>query len=943
MKIFNNKKDILSSLRIALCCLFCALSVSCVDDNISLDNPDDGSGQLKGDVLAFTMELDKSLTTRDGATSILNTSIEGKDDWIDMQDKFRIFFFSVDGDFLFGANDRIVGSVENRPNSSEKDYWYIRIPMTMIVDRTGAEYDINKIKAYLKKYPFKIAVLANWPNGGEKIKPGEYDDSEGNLGNGFNPSSTLKGEPLWGWDNSILNGSASDIKNLNDLHNLYADTYYSNTESSSGRPSRYEVYSKFYKEGKNEDDETVLKVGEPTDWVKMRSISEGWKYKDAAPLGEFDTKETANQWIRYNWDPDVDRNNNKEIYRHYQHMWYLWNFNAIYKIGCADNKQSTAFSQYSNNFGWNDGKNLDGSATVNRWGYKFWLRNGISIFKWITGIDYNTGSESQNLKAAQAFTLPVNLTSELELSSVGDGSNSAFLEFVPPSTNKAQFVKVGNNYGVKLPPLENRGKNSTNNNAIVSDANNSLGYFKFLARTSGTLRIKWGSADNTAATLVVQKGGTQDKKYTVAENNQGNWFDINGTDNSTGSLSYRDISVGEDSQPIYIWCDTGNVVIYAIEYIRGKYLYDSDREGIYPNEDQGIPMYGVQQFNAIPDWEYGTTYNLPINVSLIRSLAKVIVHIPTSFGKPRHMYMRCMNRTAFCEPMDVETNTSELWDENKHLDDSDGIRNCEWFNIFEYGPSFNKKGTGIDKEVRENEHKGKNELTDYINWLAWSHGSWKNTKWNVSRDYDSENGMWKQTTANGYSFDGVTVDAYAGSSLKDVKGRSDKYPHLFNPHMNRSDFCHFIYTGENNGYYRYVLYVPDKNIDDPNYPGIFYCTPKVPHIEYRFDPPKGEASAADAEYSNTEFNLDDNDCYRIYFTNYGFDSNFKDTPDNTNIRDKALGAYDDYEKSRDNLAYHWPIMRSHIYEFFVSGSGPETPQISVKVTDWSHEKVIIEW
>lgn len=906
-----------------LMALWSVMAVSCIDEIISLEEQDGTGGvELKGDVLGFYMELDKSMTTRAGLT-IENKAIEGKDDWIDMQDKFRIFFFSETGDFLFGVTDRIVGSVANRPNSTEKDYWYIRIPMTMIVDRNNQEYDIAAIKAYLKANKFKIAILANWPNTGDKVNPGDYDDSSENNFK-TNPSSSLKGEPLWGWVNSVLNPAAvtaKTVKNVNDLHFLYADSYYSDksgatssTESTSDRPSRYSVYSKIYP-----DVADTLRVGEPTDWVKMRDISEGWKYEKASPFGSFDSKETANQWIRYNWDPSIDVNNDKQIYRHYQHMWYLWNFNALYKVGIADdNKQSAAPTYYSKNFGWDDGGTINGSSTINQWGYQWWLRNGKKLFdEWIN--KNNTDKvTSNNSKEVGDYTL----------SSIGDGSSSAFLEFVAATgPDKCQFVKIGDNYGVKLPTIVSPGSQNNNTSKYIVNEGKSSGYIKFLARTSGTLRIKWGSADDNEAQIVVQKGGSQDKVYTVSEGNNGKWFDINGTDNSSTASSYRDISVGEDSQSLFIFCNKGHAVIYGIEYIRGKYLFDSDREGVIPNDDQGIPMYGVQQFDPIPDWEYGTTYNLPVNVSLVRSLAKVVVNIPTAFGQPSHVYMRCMNRTAFCEPMDVETNTSELWNKEHH-DDGD-IRYCEWFNIYHYGCSFNKTGAFSDSDVRDSEYKGTGQREKYVNWLGWFHGNW-GSWWNNYVENKNE---------------------YAPTDLKEVysvNGEKNigKYPHLFNPHINRSDFCSFIYAGVSGEYHRYILYMPDKNIDDPNYPGIFFCTPKVPHIEYRFKAPKASTAAATPAagvYENTEFNLDDNDCYRIYFTNYGFDSNFSDTDPNENIRDKALGSYDDYEKNRNNLKYHWPIMRNHVYEFFVSGSGPETPNVKVKVTDWSHEKVVIDW
>lgn len=991
--------------------LWAFLAVSCVDDQLIVEDPSSPDlAEMNEDVLQFTISVDKSMKTRAG---LLNTrGVEDMDDWIDMQDKFRVFFFTEKGDFLFGANDRIVGSAANANNSSAQDYWYVRIPMTMIVDRNNQEYDMAKIKRYLKTHSFKIAVLANWPNAGDKVNPGDYDDSaENNFKD--NPSSTLKGEPLWSWENSVLNEDATDIKNINDLHHIYNDLYINDDPGATGRPKRYDVFAPFMNNYLDNGGTTYKGFGQPTDWVKMRDIQEkgAWAPKGEdpkignKPAESFDSKVTANQWIRAYWNPNLDLNENKKIYRHYQHLWFLWNFNAIYNIGKIydagikagyqeelkngepvdfhDDTKTAAKQYYGGNFQWNDGRTI--GNLINKWGEEWWRRNGWSLYtNWIKG-------HEDNLK-------------DMELKK-GSATNSAYLEFMAPASTSApaQLATVRidgtDRYGIKLPQLVKG--NGTGDNMKVSVQ--SSGYFKFQARTSGTLRIRWGSADDKKASIVVQRNyDIRDRKYTIDPGNQNKWFDIKEESEGLTTDNFRDITIGNESENIYIFCQEGNAVIYGIEFIRGEYLYLTDREGVAPNENQGIPMYGVQSFPPQEDWVVGTTLNLTTNVSLIRALAKIELYIPASYGLPKHVYMRGMNRTAHCEPMDVETNTSELWNGESHNFENgvptDGGVNCEWYNIQKYAPAYVYDGKDVGA---------------YQNHLSWFYGSWQKATWfpegytpGVKNDQDSEDkkkedneetdiptqgktlqgryydpqhGHYKADRYKGWTFSGLNVpgkdnDGEISSEMKNVlistkkneEGkeeeilRHDHYPHLFNPHINRSEFCSFLYAGKvqdgSAQYYKYVLYMPDKFINDPIYPGYLGSTPKVPHIEFRFQPEEKPVAsddnefggeAVDANYNNSEFNLDDNDCYRIYFTNYGYSrggqNDFFQTEYNSNIRKVGKESYDTYEASADNLKYHWPVMRNHVYQFFVNSSGPATPVISVKVTDWSHEKVIVDW
>lgn len=895
-------------------------------DELTINDPTHTAGsEEEGDCLLFTFSLDKDPSTRDGNDNfsfVSGTDVTKYENYIDTQDKLRVFFFTAEGDFLFGANDRVVGGLSSTGSTG---YWYVRIPMTKIVDREGDEYDVDKIKNYLKNYPFKIAVLANWPNGGEKINPADWDDSEGTGSASQNPSSTLKGNPHWNWSNSILNFDIKDskqIRNINDLHHIYNDLYY-------GGEARLSIYEKFM-DGPKPGDEEGYYMGEPTDWVKMRNIPDGWKgsYLLSEVVSSFDNKITANQWIRENWSPEVDLNQKKKIYRHYQHMWFLWNFDASFKYGLWKNATDGLKEEYVNlgynqsyeaNWGWKDDSPAE---VVNRWGEEWYNRNGEILYGWMKN-SYNNGLS--------------NVAIGSKTINIGESTNDVFFNYKGDSSHPAYCVKVGDNYGIQLPVV---------NVATVNSA--TTGLMNFQARTSGTLRIKWGSRDGTPSTLVVQNGdGRQSTIINKSHSGYNKTAPIDWT-NPDDNLPYIDISVEGGSEPMYIYCKSGKAVVYAVEFIRGRYLYETDREGVAPNAMQGIPMYGVKDFDPIGDWQRGTTITLNGNINLVRALAKVEVFIKRGFGKPRHVYMRNINRAARCEPMDVESDTEKYWKDNhaytSQNEDGEEIINqpCEWFDVQKYGPSY---GAG----------------NSYSEWLSWFYGSWNSTNWKTSNEAEP----YRKDYDLGYFVPNNPGRTHSGWKNNMVK-KDDKSPHFFNPYNYRSDFCRFLETSEtgsgDNDYYHYILYLPEKYIDDPSVAGDFSSTPRVPHIEYRFypldvDPTTDEVIEDDGingfddeRYNNTEYNLDDNQSYRIYFTNYGKsgDDN-QDINKYTDINDELVNGdwnrdtYDSYEQNRDRLSKHWPIMRNHSYKFYVGGEGPQNPEIFVEVSDWKHRKVVVQW
>ena len=908
-------------------CLGLLITTSCVDD---MPDPDNDKDRVEGgkdediQYLSFKFQVDVDPDTRAAVKGEgwnvnwveANTQAEDFDNFVDTQDKFRVFFFTKEGDFLFGAIDRTISNGGTTGGNTQT--YTVRIPMNVIVDRDGNEYPVNKLKSFLKNNEFKVAILANWPNAGEKINPGDYDDGDNSGNFGENPSSTLKGHPLWGYRNSVLydpdndaNDMAlrdkigeKDVKNINDLHHLFDESsIYASTISTESRASNKECFEPFMAL----NDDGALSMGEPTDWVKMRDIDEGWhatyqrKYIDS-----FDSKETANQWIRANWTPDVQANIDKKIYRHYQHLWYLWNFDASYKYGLFTRKPSdfpSYASAYQTNFGWNDG--FTGGVT-NTWGEEWYERSGDSFFQWMYGT-----SSTNPLGALTIMT--------------GTGQSDSFFTFNPFLNDEECYMvtnpasSYNNNvtyYGIRLP---SRGKELA--------GNESPGVFVFQARTAGTIRIRWGNGHNSQeAKICIQKGREWQREYTIGTNNRYRLFNLGGTESAE---SYYDIAMEGENAPIYIYCSKGDAIIYGIEYIRGKYLYETDREGVEPSLQQGIPIYGVRNFQPVPDWEYGNTITIrpsddagdETDFRLIRALAKIELHIP-DFGneRPRHVYMRNMNRAARCEPMNVEEPI--FWEEQEATHPS----SCEFFTLMDYGPLYDSKRTsGID-------------VAGYRKWLSWFYGSWKSASWFTNGKYDVDaDGVWTPSADNplsgnnkGWKFEGTAVEGEDKAS----------YPKIFNPYINRSDFCHFIYTGKDSqGRHRYVLYMPEKFIDDASQPGVLNSNPEVPHIEFRFTP-GSTIEDKGSTLTHSEFNLDDDRCFRIYFTNYGNNPGYGES--NPEIGKVSGSSYKNYEKS-DNLKYHWPILRNHTYQFYVASLSPERISVNVKIKDWSHEKVVTEW
>ena len=821
----------------ALALLGCGLA-SCVKEDFP--DPDDNRFDTDGYSLGITIKLDDDLQTR---AEDYNSSYY--DNYIDTRNRLRVLFFDENGQFIFEAIDRTV----MERSATDGTEWFVHIPVNYVVDTQDKVFDIDALKKQLMEHDFKVAILANWNSA----------------------------EPQWGYYNSILCTVASqkNVKNINDLHFLVKDTNY---DSTSGTPTRGSVYGFLWGSGTTASRDGYL--GVKTQWVESRSPEKG-----------ISDRESAEDWIRKNWDPSNDANN----YPPYSDLWMLWNFDGGYY---ADN-YGTPRASYTGTFAkqWADRNYSD---------FYYWLNLGnpnLTGNFFATTEGYQTGGrENGTYKDAGEFKFY--------------GGNDTF------------YREKDGRRGIVLPAISNETeKKADGTDKYKDDRANVQSVIKFCYPATGKMWVKWGSYDGRSAKITIEKRNKMDQIIYQESKNP---------NSTTASLETYEwaLSVTEDAQYISIYCTNGQAIIYEIEYIAEKYLYDTDRRGILPSEDHPIPMYGVQNFSKLENWKPGSTFDLSHDnrgedgdgengkhedyevkhIPLLRSVAKVEIYLPEYGGRsPMHVYMRSMNRTSRCEPMDVETPTETLWLNDDHDLSVSTAGPCEWYTIQQHGPFFEANNGKADNTTS-------NDITTkYQNKLAWLYGSWLSAKWT--------NGG-----TSGWTF-GKTADGKTVNPTK--KSNNEQYPRLFNPSIDRSDYTEMIEVPNDRSdlvnYHKYILYMPDKNIDDPNTVGVVNSVTKVAHIEYRYD--------------NT-VNLDDDNCFRVYFTNYG--SGYQPNSKIATIDKDDYDNNDNYEMYYDYIKLHWPVMRNHVYTFIVGATstrsegeeGGAPMVVSSKVTTFSGVPVV---
>lgn len=339
--------------------------------------------------------------------------------------------------------------------------------------------------------------------------------------------------------------------------------------------------------------------------------------------------------------------------------------------------------------------------------------------------------------------------------------------------------------------------------------------------------------------------------------------------------------------------DTDKTLLSGTNYMRNIKM---------PSEKHPIPMYGVQQFEPIPEslWKKGTPFDISneptdafpdVNyqykaISLLRCCVRLDLKIPRTVmgGKePVHVSLWYSNIYSRTEPMDNWTPTDQIW--NQHgMAHSDA--NCEMDRLISYGPivTTTDPGNGTTK-------------AKYQQRLKWFYGAWL--------DHD-----WKFKT-----IDGGTV----------VPTQTIEYPRVFNSCIQRNKVIQLNngnvtnYYPDRNAYWHYIVYTGERNPNDVN------SLPNMPSNPY--------VACFIVSWDNTKF-------YCIPLMNYAkttldMSGVFGPHSDGTWKNASPCSAYNTFINSTVPAAkgvnIPYPLVRNHIYRFTLKGSksGDELDNIHI--------------
>lgn len=862
--------------------LMCAVGLtSCVDDNLPDCSPSD---PFFGDETGIAFTITRAEMGEDAWNNHASSFGNSFENYLDLNRKFRILFFNLENEFLFELGSELDNQSfpENiRPimqSTSNGVFVFLKRDF-LYQEGNGDENDPSTLNGRIFKAlegdkdnggGFKIAVLANWPETveGDKIYSGDNFNDDTELGNGAPipchiafcayPKGDEKCDP--NKFHSLFDLVHSVRDNVYGAYgsdgSSYVNTAYSHLVGPDGKMGVYSVWVHNFHNTKA-DAENFIRSGisgvEPDNWGDVSFTYSMDKYDPARhekleEMGDYDKSYT------YNFSRNISRNGLKVDYT-INDVWRIWNFGNGTNPDVSYNTPSEAVRQY-------------------------WTERGSEIL--IPALNkYQTEKKK--------FT--------------ADG-----LTFVPRPDKDNNYEAASGSLKVESstghPALTDFNDPDERYSNLIEKCEKGSNYFHFRVYQRGKLHIK-----------AVATGSGKVRVLSVMENQPAKNIQVNGEDlwtdddpldpfnttvtfngsieditapTTTSDITPTDNHITVNINPqsrrwadVYIYAIGGTVNFYEIEYVSDRHIYDIDRTGLFPDEDANpIPFYGVQEFDPISNWNeglfhlsYPSTASKNYNhkqVFLLRSIAKIEVEFKKSAlgnRKPSHVYLRSSNRSARCTTKDSWTPTEDLWfgkpDDPAYPWHIDGV---ELANIMAKGHTYADQ-SDIDAT-------GMGNIKYYKNRTAWFHGAWLDPgldwKWN-------------------------------GEDVGTVDGTAMEYPRVYNARIDRSDFIRFLEVDDpGSDSWKFVLYVPEKNIDDANTIGNPTDTPKIPHLEIRFD-----------EW-NENLNFDDNGAYRVYFVDYSS----IDVNDFFPFRDGYGG--NGFEKNKDKLSKLYPILRNHIYRFKIT-------------------------
>lgn len=748
------------------------------------------------------------------------------------------------------------------PSSSRFDKeWYVSIAIPKMDD--GEDF-----AEILRDHDFKVAVVANAHTGGQYAWNKYTLPTENNPDPIFyfgrvSDESDESDDRVTIEDKDNEGNTIRYIKLGGDINLLNHQTSVEVDQQLKGNTSLYGFLYSDYSDVAN-----GKALGHYAEWLSLRNKA------------LFDSEEGAYNYIRGFWNPDPSEDRPRDITRDYYDLWSCWNFGGSFR------NNANPYPAFPDE--WED-RNGD------------YLREQIEAA--LEDETHQVGAfTTQDWDPHYPLTYVPQTQDEEATLVIRDASGlSVDLDNYNPYTASGAY-----SYGIKLTQNRN-GAGMTEQNTYNRFRTKDVGVFKFTAPASGKLVIKGRSAGAGDAIVYAQLSNTEKyQQLTFGQEIAEEKAAIKITSSTTDSNQDLYVYVGADSPEA--------AEIYSIEYVQDEYLFETNRVGIAPSEDQPIPMYGCQDYTALRGlWFPGTSFDL-YNYNLIspditdakpstsyfhplpllRSVAKVEILIPKNL-QPNHVFMRSVNHFARWEPSDVETPTDRIWTDDHADFTTDHDQYCEFFHLMEQ-PSFYPYES-------ESEYKQK---------LAYFYGNWGDT--------------------NGLGGVAPVVHGNGSCEKSGKPGLPDfTYPHIMNPVINRSEFVEFLHVAPDPNYpnsERYVLYVGEKFVDDPDdLTNLDKASPKVTHIEFRLK-------------NDPYYNLDDDNCYRVYFTDEGYnpDVPMPDLSDEDHSWEKA------YEQREGNLEKHWPILRNHYYRFVVEDITDHKVKVALSVLPWrKNNDISVSW
>ncbi|MCH5228648.1 MAG: hypothetical protein J1F12_01470 [Muribaculaceae bacterium] len=299
-----------------------------------------------------------------------------------------------------------------------------------------------------------------------------------------------------------------------------------------------------------------------------------------------------------------------------------------------------------------------------------------------------------------------------------------------------------------------------------------------------------------------------------------------------------------------------------------------------PSKGHPIPMYGIQEFEPISDWEKGIPFTLGRDsdnpISLLRSAVKLDLVLPA--GKlPDMVILMYSNIYSHCEPMDIWTPTEKIW--------KDHDTECEWKSIMNFGPMV--KST--DSSIVDN---STDAFNTYRKRLSWFYGAWL------------DNGFWDFGTLK------TSVGVQAA-------GADTPYPKVFNPLIQRNVgvYCYGpdytdAYSKDDNGNIHIMLYTGERNINDPSNQTKLKSTGPGSRtlIYWALIYDKTIRCFPIADYGQTA-----NTALLNRNTTAVYDK--KSTGDFQSMSNPCVSEYETYMSTANTNVYHrnWPLIRNHVY------------------------------